>query len=165
MTIIVEDGTLVDSANSFVTTDELREYAADRGTIITPDDDIVSPHLIKATDYLWALDGKFKGDKITQDQSMPFPRAGIVLSDGTTIAADHIPSAVARAQLELAFRSFLGTDVLPVRTADNPELKRKKIGPIEKEWFQGTAVTILPIVIAFLEPYMRNVAPLQVVRV
>lgn len=165
MTIIVEDGTLVVGANSFATIDEVRQYATDRGKVLSINDDLISPHLFFAADYFWQLDGQLKGALVDEAQGMPFPRSGIVLPDGTEIAANIVPITVKKAFIELAFRSYLGVDIVPVRSPDAPELKRKKIGPIEKEWFQGSAVLTLPTVLAYLAPYMRSIASLEVVRV
>lgn len=165
MTIIVEDGSIVAGANSFATAEELRQYGADRGEVLPVDDDEIAPNLILASDYIWQLDGQLKGVKVDETQGMPFPRSGIIFSDGTEVEDNIIPAAVKRAFIELAFQSYRGIDIVPVRSTDSPELKRKKVGPIEKEWFQGSAVLSLPTVSAYLAPYMRSIAPIQVVRV
>lgn len=165
MIIIVEDGTLVAGANSFVTVDEVRQYGEDRGSVMSVNNDDISSHIILSSDYLWQLDGKFKGSKITETQGMPWPRSGVILADETEITENNIPTAIKRAQIELALYSYLGVNIIPIRTADSPEIKRKKVGPIEKEWFQGSAVLSLPTVSSYLAPYMRSIAAIQVVRV
>ena len=73
-TIIVEDGSVVAGANSYVTEAELTTYAADRGITLTAATDVL---LIKAMDYIESL--SFIGTKFSEGQSLQWPRSNVYI--------------------------------------------------------------------------------------
>ena len=110
MAIIVEDGSLVAGANSFVSLATYQSYAAAMG--ITGAAEV---ELIKAGAYLNSLEASFLGVRVDRDQAMAWPRQD-ENGDALTIAGftwerDEIPTALIKAQMELALEVKVGTDL------------------------------------------------------
>jgi len=86
-TIIVEDGTIVANATSYVSVADVESYISERAltTITTADIDEL---IIRSMDYIEEL--KFKGVKGTKDQSLVWPRFGVIV-DGYLVDSDEIP--------------------------------------------------------------------------
>ena len=95
--IIVEDGTEVSGANSYITTTELATYADERGVTISAStqEDL----LIEAMDYIESL--SFLGIKKTRDQSLVWPRYNVVV-DEYLLLSTTIPQLLQDAQAETA---------------------------------------------------------------
>lgn len=97
MAIIVEDGTVVATANSYVTLDEFQAWADARG-VDYGTDYTLSQQLFRAHDYFESL--AFKGVKHTEDQPLQFPRDDLYI-DGYSVESDEIPKEVKTAIYEL----------------------------------------------------------------
>lgn len=122
MTIIVEDGSIVANANSYVTLDELVAYAYDRGAVFTGDATIL---MYKAMDYLESQN--LIGNRYTRDQSLQWPRDGVYI-DNYYYAPSEIPQLLKNAQMATAIAIGDDADPLSIIT---PEVKSEKIGKIE----------------------------------
>jgi len=97
MAIVVEDGTVVPTANSYVSLAEFKGWADDRG-ITYGTDSAISQQLFRATDYFESL--SFKGVKHTEDQPLQWPRDDVYI-DGYSVESDEIPKEVKTAIYEL----------------------------------------------------------------
>ena len=128
MAIVIEDGSNVQGANSFVTVDDLEAYMADRGFVTTAN---LEPMLIKAMDYLKSKEDQFQGVRNYYNQKLPFPRIGMYLYSDE-FPANAIPDAVKEAQMAAATEVAKGVDLMP--TVAGKFVKRKKVGPIETEY-------------------------------
>lgn len=131
MALVIEDGTLVAGANSFVTRSEIIAYAESRGIVI-PDEDASDVHAINAMDYMTVQ--CLRGKPVNATQLTPFPRMGLVAGDTAVDYEYSIPDNVKRAQMQLALDSFNGIELV---ASGKPEavVKRRKVGPIEREFF------------------------------
>jgi len=129
-TIIVEDGTIVENANSYVDVSTFTAYAANRGIDIAGD---ASTLLVSATDYLETL--KFVGTKETRDQPLQWPRVNVYI-DGFYYAPTDIPSQLKTAQMEVAMS--LDSDIDPQAPIERKTTK-EKVGPIEVEYSESSA--------------------------
>lgn len=161
MALVIEDGSLVAGANSFVTRAEIIAYAAARG--VTLEDAESTDFLaVQAIDYIWSQ--CLKGDLVDETQTVPFPRSG--LEDGGD-AEDYvhtIPAGIKNAQLQLALDAGNG---ISLTASANPsaELKRSKVGPIEREFFAPGSLTLdgsppLTVAKAWLAPFLCSVGGL-----
>lgn len=128
--IIVETGSIVANANSYVSVLELSQFAADRGYTLEGD---ASIRLIKASDYLECL--RYKGRKMSRDQSMQWPRYGVTV-DGYALRNYTIPKELKKAQMQLAIAIDQGYDPLVVSDA---AVKREKVDVIEVEYEGGSS--------------------------
>jgi len=97
MAIVVEDGTLVSGANSYITLDEFQAWADARG-IDYGTDYTLSQQLFRATDYFESL--RFKGLKSDELQAMQWPRDQVPI-DGYAVESFEIPKEVKIAIYEL----------------------------------------------------------------
>lgn len=111
MALIIETGAAVANANSYVTVAEYAAYAAARGYTVGATDPLKEIELTKAMDYLEGCRDRFKGSKLTQAQSLQWPRVGVVV-DGFSLSSSVIPVELKRAQMELAHLSA-SLDLMP----------------------------------------------------
>lgn len=127
MALVVEDGTGIAGANSFVSAAEVIAYAALRDVALNEQQ--ATLFAIDAMDYIETV--CFGGNAL---YDVPFPRAGLVLPNGDELAANIVPLQMKKAQMQLALDRSRGVVLLQ---SSNPEpmLKREKTGPIEQEWF------------------------------
>ena len=134
MAIVVEDGTIVSGANSYVSEAELTTYATARGVTLTGDTEEL---LIKAMDYVEQL--SFKGFKRLSTQPLQFPRANLVIDD-YLIDLDVIPTILKEGLMEVAMSIDNGEDPL----ADVTRVKQSAtVGPISVTYAQGGSSTTL----------------------
>lgn len=124
-TIVVETGSIVSGANSYVTTTELATYADERGIDITNTSEDL---LIKSMDYLEGLN--FKGYKNTRSQSLQWPRWGVYV-DGYPVDSNTIPTELKEAQMQLALSIDGGYDPLGII---EPKVTKEKVDVIEIEY-------------------------------
>lgn len=151
MALVVEDGTGLANATSFVSRADYIAFAAARGVTIA-DEDATDVQLVKAMDYL--LTRCYRGDPKTGDQGLPFPRR-VENFDGTlAFPDDEVPAGMKRGQMFAALAVRDGVNLQPV-SAGGAAVKREKVGPIETEY--DTAMTYdapsLPAVRSAIAPY------------
>lgn len=168
MALVIEDGSLVAGANSFVTRAAIIGYAADRGVTLE-DTAATDVFAFAAMDFLQTQ--CFKGDPVAPSQNLPFPRNGLVDGDTAAGFAHTIPTGIKNAQLQLALDSASGT--ILANNAQLPlEVQRSKVGPIERQFFAPERLTLdgtapLTVARAWLKPHLctDSVLALRAVRV
>lgn len=109
MTIVVEDGSGLGDANSYVSVDDCAEYAAARGlTFVASPPVLAEQALVRATAALDATyRGAFPGYKTNgRSQALEWPRTGGYDADGDAIDSDEIPAEIIQACCEMAIREF-----------------------------------------------------------
>ena len=134
MALVIEDGTVVANANSFVTAAEIRSYAAARGITLSAVDAEIDPLAIKAMDYIESVEVQMQGSRTSALQYLPLPRTGMTIY-GEDVGANVIPVAAKRAQMQLALDAHSGVDLMP--TMSGAVVKREKVGPLETEYASG----------------------------
>lgn len=158
VTLIVEDGTIVTDANSFVTEAQIVAYALARGVTLPfsndAQQDAVAILGIKAADYLRIM--PWRGEVVEVDQPMPWPRKNLNMSPSWP--EDKVPLAVIEAQLQLTLLANAGTVLIPTSTGVGYLIK-EKIGPIENVYSEKVGVStnglpILPGITALLDPWL-----------
>ncbi len=91
--------------------------------------------------------------KTVTTQALLFPRDDLLDLEGEAITG--IPVGVENANAEWALLSNT-VDLDPTIDAGG-QLKRKKVGPIDKEWFAGSIPNkIYQLPISFMEPYLQS---------
>jgi hypothetical protein len=161
--LIIENGTLVANANSYVTLQEIVDYATRRNVSLGANSDVIIRQLIIATDYIDGREQAFQGKRVSSTQSLCWPRTDVCLFD-EDILDTVIPSRLKRAQMELVLAQAQGVTLLPVGTRAN--IKRERISNnVEIEFFNSTATPSLPMVDKWLQPlYISRGLGLAVVR-
>lgn len=158
VTLIVEDGTIVAGANSFVTEDQVVSYAAARGVTLpdTSDDDkdAVAVLAVKAMDFLKVQ--PWKGEVVSATQTTPFPRKNMNVTP--TFPDNAVPYAVIEAQLQLTLFANDGIILLPSSMGSGTLIK-EKIGPIENVYSEKVGLSenglpLLPGIVMLLDPWL-----------
>ncbi len=99
MALIIEDGSIVTGANSYVTIAEIKAYADLRG-IAYPDDAAIEVNAILATDYLQSK--CYAGVQVEPNaQPLEFPRDDLYIKN-VLVPNDSIPEQLKNAQIEAA---------------------------------------------------------------
>lgn len=164
--LVVEDGSVVPGANSFATVAQARLFAATRGQTLPVDDDALEILLVRAADYLGALEPRFQGQRLDPAaQSLCFPRCGVLLF-GQELAHDVIPVCLVQAQCSLAVQANT-VDLLPAQVGR--VVRREKLDVIETEYADDVVspVPSFPQVDALLAPLFtgEGTMSLEVLRV
>lgn len=162
MALIVEDGSIVPGANSYVDLTEARAIAEQLALVLPADDTDAEKVLIQGT---WYIEGFcFKGNYVSQDQSLAFPRSDLYVK-GSKFPDDQIPEDIKRAQVAAADGYNRGAETNTVN--DGKEIKKEKIDVLEVEYFQNgktSSGSIITFANSFLRPYILSSRFKQVVR-
>lgn len=145
MSLVIEDGSNVTGANSYITEAEYQAWADARfgsGRSTAPANDAAAEVLIlRAMDYFEGLN--FIGIKANKSQPLQWPRYDVVI-DGYDIDSDEIPSLVKSALYEITYAEESSNSEL--QTIERTT-RREKIGDIEVEYKNNSASrTISPAI-------------------
>lgn len=147
MTFIVADGTNSNAANSYVSIEEADAYHSDRDNALwaAQTEPKKQAALIKATDFVeQVFSSSWPGS--SDSTGLSWPRLDTDFGD------TEIPARLKKAVCELALQSLTVPLFAPV--SREPQLKKKKIDVIEKEWFEsskaGNAVNLSAL--SYLKP-------------
>jgi hypothetical protein len=136
-TLIVEDGSIVSGANTYVTVAEFTQFCSDRNITITSTYGDESELLIQAMDYFEQQ--PFKGIKFIETQPLQFPRSDFYL-DGYLTDSDAIPQLVKDAQITIAVSIMQGND--PLTTLDR-SVKREQVDVLEIEYMDNAGPSVI----------------------
>lgn len=134
MALIVEDGSGLTNAQTYVSPAEVSVYCITYG-LAQP----ASPNtaIMLAMRY---LEGTFfhrwVGYKKTELQALSWPRSNAVKRDGWVVNESTVPIEVKNAVCALAIRSGLGEDLTPDFTNANM-VKKEQVGPLLVEYMAG----------------------------
>lgn len=140
MAFVVEDGSIVAGANSYVSVAEADAIIGARIDDVSDwtalDQAGKEKYLAFATQF---LDDRVRwlGDKKSDQQELRWPRERVFDKDGFYVSSAVVPSAIRRATANLAF-IFLG-NAPASGVGDVAGLKRFRIEPIELEFEKGGA--------------------------
>jgi len=129
MALIIEDGSIVPNANSFVTVAECRAYCDSRGLELPTEDSDVEALLVNAVDYLNALEPEFQGSRINYTQELVFPRSPVYVY-GSDLS-NQIPKQLKDAQCRLGFDVSQNT---LLTSGDGRSTKKEKVSSVEVEY-------------------------------
>ena len=142
---IVEDGTGLPNANSLASVQDFKDYYTLRNIdISTLTDTQIEGFLVLGTDYI-VQKYDFKGSKLKDTQSLPFPR----VVDNETI----FPTNVKYATILLAFKSQNGS----LLADSQQQVKKEKVDVLEVEYMDGSSSEVIyNDVLGYLKPYLSN---------
>lgn len=129
MALIVEDGSIVTGANSYVSVADIRAYCSARGISLPSSDSDVEVMAVQAFDYIESFRSRYKGHTTTQNQRTSWPRKCVVI-DCYPVPDNEIPWQLKEAQCQ-ATGEALETDLMPNSTA---AVKREKVDVLEVEY-------------------------------
>lgn len=153
--LTVEDGTSLADANSLISVEDARSYATLRGVALPEDDSELEVLIIKANDYLIALEPQLQGWRTSSTQGMPFPRVNVRLY-GRILVHNQLPSTLISGLCQLVCELVSG-EIMPV--SDGRVILVETVGPISTE-YQPSGISgfipRFPVVDAFLLPLTVN---------
>ncbi len=161
MALIIEDGSGVVGANSYVTVAEAISYAAQRGEPFPTDEAEIEQKLCNAMDFIETYRGLFTGQKTSVTQETQYPRTNSTV-DGVAFPDDAIPRELKFAQCQLACDNYNIGDLTP--TTSSFAVAKEKIDVIEIEYATGgrlsestpPAAPTFPKAVAWLEPLITG---------
>ena len=157
MSLIVEDGTGLATAESYISVADATTYFTARsvttwGALAT--DALREAALRRATEYMMQMyRDRWQGLRAYPTvQVLDWPRTGVVV-DFVTVDYDTVPVEVARACAELALKASVATL--------SPDLKQGKlsvqVGPIKTEWDKNSPQRKRYVAIDdMLRPYLKS---------
>jgi len=156
MALIIEDGSIVQNANSYVTLAEARDFALNYNVTLTTDDSALTALLVQAKDYLQTID--FKGLYVDSEQELSFPREYLYIND-KEIDSQSIPKKIKQAQIMLAMIASEGVDLLS--TVSGQKVVKEKLGDLEVQYSDKDSIgsTQEPIFMqlkSFIGHYVEN---------
>lgn len=133
--LIVEDGSIVKDANSYVSADEVDQFLELEGITIPNSKD----RYYLAYKAALKLDNQYNwlGRKVSVEQTMQWPRTGFGCCR-VDIQDNMVPRNVKQAQLYLMADLFINAPESGVGA--NQSLRRKKVGNLEIEYFDSKGV-------------------------
>lgn len=143
MSLVVEDGSGIPGADSYVTLQEFDDYCVRMGhsdeTAVQQASDLRKEAMLRrGAIYIDAWYGvQSLGERKNPAQGLVFPRIGAYYLDGRPIAPDSVPQPYKDAQCEAAVLELKGV-TLALTMGTEAQLKRKRVDVIEKEWFEAT---------------------------
>lgn len=110
MALVVEDGSVVSGADSYLSLSDARALAAKYGYELPADDTAAETALRNGAMYIGLQESSLCGQRVSPSQSLSFPRVGVSLY-GFSLATNVIPDQVKLAQIIAGAEYGAGTDV------------------------------------------------------
>lgn len=163
--LIVEDGTGLATANTYVSLADVELYFEDRGiTAWTGTDALKEAALIRAT---FALDGlygtKWYGDRSSSTQALDWPRTNAWDKDGYGLTG--VPYKVVYACCEAALLELTTPGALTLAQSRGGMIKSESVGPVAVSYFNNApSGTVYASIKNHLERVVRGSSRLLFVR-
>lgn len=141
MSLIVEDGTGLSTAQSYVSVADATTYHAAQGNAAwaaAATDALREAALVRATAAIDALND-WRGYRTNQDQALAWPRIGAVDDDGYGIASDAIPQRLKNAVCEGALVELASSGALTPELDRGGAIRRERAGAVEVEYMGGAS--------------------------
>ncbi|UVX30706.1 head-tail adaptor [Klebsiella phage VLCpiS11a] len=135
MSLIVEDGSIVAGADSYVSLSDARTLADRYGWDLPTDDTEAEQALRNGAGYVGLQEPAMCGSRVSAAQELAYPRRGVVLY-GFDVASNTIPSQVIRAQVAAAVEYGMGTDVRASSDGRATSLERVE-GAVTVQYFNN----------------------------
>jgi hypothetical protein len=171
MALVVENGTGLSTAESYVSADDADTYLVARGAPATWEaaSDVKRQQALRvATEWLDArMMYRWLGQVVSASQALAWPRAGVYDINDVYVASDAVPTAVERATAEAAAAFIEDASSLQPGNADagDVEVETVKLGSVThtRELRSSSGA---PQVIATVDSILRKLArgPNEVVR-
>lgn len=155
MALVIEDGSgALANANSYDDLAFIREFNEARGRQLSDDDEVVTQQAILAMDYIEAQEWRMIGERVFGlEQPLSWPRSGVYVGN-EMFPIDAIPVTLKNAQAELVWQIKSGTVLFP--TFQGQAVKRRKVGPMEREFFAPGGLPDIPAVDNWLNALYNN---------
>lgn len=161
MALVVEDGTGLATAESYISAADAVTYATNiygaSDTFVVASLTVQEIALRRAAQTLDAIySERWKGIRIKGGQGLDWPRSSIFDDDGFAVASNSVPQGVQRAQVELARRLNAGTDPLSDEKRGGA-VRRQTVGPISIEYMDRASAGVeIPVVERLLADFIAG---------
>lgn len=156
--IVVEDGSIVTGANSYITNEEAEQLLNSIGETygdITPSE--IKMAILKATRYTEYYRDQYQGCKVSSAQELQFPRNNVYV-DGFLISNDVIPKELKMAVATAAL-TLLNGDDLQIDN-DGKLITQESIGgaiSVTYSEYSGTGNELhYPLIETYLTPLFKS---------
>lgn len=153
MPLVVEDGTGVSGADSYISLANARFYLDKRNRSLNVDDIEAEKQLRVAFDFVDNI--HYIGEPLVFNQAAAWPRKHVYLN-GTPLNTDVVPTVVGFAQAHLAAAIEEGVEIFPVQQICR-KVASEEVGPIKTEFFESGSEKMgasVPQVKLLLRPYL-----------
>lgn len=147
--LIVEDGTIVSGADSYVSLVDARVLAAKFGLTLPVDDTEAEAALRNGANYIGLQEPMMCGSRVSPLQSLSFPRQGVSLY-GYPVANNVIPPQVIQAQVIAAVEYGNGTDVRASTDGRATSMERVE-GAVTVQYFNNGATGATTVITAAID--------------
>lgn len=147
--LIVEDGTIVSGADSYVSLVDARETAAKFGLTLPAADAEAEAALRNGAVYIGLQEPMMCGSRVSPLQELSFPRHGVTLY-GYPVASDSIPAQVIRAQVIAAVEYGNGVDVRASTDGRATSMERVE-GAVTVQYFNNGATGATTVITAAID--------------
>jgi hypothetical protein len=165
-TLIVEDGTNVPNANSYISQADALIYFNNKAdqVYLAASQDQQAAALFRAGQGLdfW-LNGRWYGKRANAVQSLDWPRKDVRDSEGYCVPNNVVPAKVKLAQAEVA-KIELTTQFIQQSVDRSNAISKQTVGPIDITYMAtAPSITYWPMVIAMLRDYAGiGVMPIEI---
>lgn len=155
MALIVEDGSIVAGADSYISLADARTFADKFGLSLPADDTAAEVALRNGAGYVGLQEPMMCGSRVAAAQELAYPRKGVSLYN-FPVVSNSIPAQVIRAQVIAAAEYGKGTDVRASSDGRAYSLERVE-GAVTVEYFNNGstgATTTITAAIDALRPLL-----------
>jgi len=162
MALIVEDGTGLSSAESYVSVAQFKAYCEARGLTLPEgaDDTAIEQALRRATDY---IDGtyaaRWPGRRVNAAQALAWPRAGASYLAGGAVPVYVLPTPVVAATSQAGLRELREPGALAPDGGTTAPIVQETVGPITTKYGEGATRPTFPIIEDLLAPLFAEATP------
>lgn len=164
MALIVEDGSVVAGANTYITDLEFTDYADARGYTYPATAPEREPLIIKANDYIQSVENKMKGRRTEPaNQVLAYPRTFVYLHC-VLLDSNTIPQELKNAQAEAAI-AINTAELLITETKQN--IASESVCDISTSYHPGGNFDIVrtETIDVYLDPLLLNNGGARMVRI
>ena len=111
MALVVESGVGLADADSFISLEGARAFAAKYGITLPTNDEAAEVALRQGCQYVELQQKCFSGSRLTTTQALSWPRAGATNAYGVEYSDSDMPTQLGYAQVYAAAEYAAGTDV------------------------------------------------------
>ncbi|MGL5968481.1 MAG: DnaT-like ssDNA-binding protein [Kluyvera sp.] len=149
MPLIVEDGTIVAGADSYISLVDARALADKYGWVLPADDTEAEAALRNGAGYIGLQEPQMCGTRVSASQSLAYPRQNVTLYS-FPVAADSIPDQIKQAQVIAAVEYGKGTDVRASTDGRATSMERVE-GAVTVQYFNNGATGATTIITAAID--------------
>lgn len=160
MALIIEDGSGIPNANSYIDIAYARQYASARGLTLPDDETAVESLIFNAMDKIESYWNRYQGKKSLPGNALQWPRQGVILY-GSSLPTTEIPKQVKDAAAQFAIDSQ-SEELMPNRTTTTAVVEERVEGAVTvkyaaPETSDGRAPTpVFTKAESYLEPLFKS---------